>query len=515
MSKRACVAHVCLLVLFGASAARAQSVGGARLASRDCATLASATLTDTRITSATPVAANPDGSSVAHCKVLGVIGKEIRFQVLLPDDWNGRFFMEGTGGFAGSLEIGGMRYLRLGYAAASTDTGHDASPIQAGWALNNPERVINYGHAAIHRTAHTAKAVIRTYYGRDAERAYFGGCSNGGRQALMEAQRYPDDFDGIVAGAPAYNFTNIAGAFIKNTQAVFPTAGSARTPVVTADNLALVERAALNRCDAADGVRDDVIDRPTTCRFSLDAVKACPGDTAAADCLTRSQRQAIAAIYAPTKAAGKEIYPGQPLGGEHETEGWHQWITGVDEGLLGATNGQASSLQAIFGPEVFKYFVFADPAWDYTKYDLSHWAHDTAAVAPTLNADNPDLSGFKAHHGKLIIWHGWADPALNAVSTIEYYQRVRRQTPAADDFTRLFLLPGVLHCNGGPGPDRVDWITSIVDWVEHGKAPDRVVSKKNRENGQAIRSRPLCPYPQRAVYSGSGSTDDEQNFVCK
>ena len=344
----------CLLVLFAGSSARGQSAQSAQLASRDCAALASATLTDAHVTSATAVAASADGTSVAHCKALGVIGKEIRFQVLLPDNWNGRFFMEGAGGFAGTLEIGGMRYLRLGYAAASTDTGHDASPIQAGWALNNPERLANYGHVAVHRAAQTAKALISAYYSRGVERAYFNGCSNGGRQALMEAQRDPDDFDGIIAGAPAYNITNIAGAFIKNLQAVFPTPETARTPVVTSDNLALIERAALDRCDAADGVRDAVIDSPTKCRFSLDAVKACPGDTAGADCLTRAQRRAIAAIYAPTKAGGKVIYPGQPLGGEHDPEGWRQWITGVDDGLLGATNGQASSLQAAFGPEVLR-----------------------------------------------------------------------------------------------------------------------------------------------------------------
>jgi len=515
MLRTTCAGCASLIVLFAGSVASGQSAQSARLASRDCTALASATLTDAHVTSATAVAASADGTSVAHCTALGVIGKEIRFQVLLPDNWNGRFFMEGAGGFAGTLEIGGMRYLRLGYAAASTDTGHDASPIQAGWALNNPERLANYGHVAVHRAAQTAKALIRAYYSRGVEHAYFNGCSNGGRQALMEAQRYPDDFDGIIAGAPAYNITNIAGAFIKNLQAVFPTPDTARTPVVTSDNLALVERAALDRCDAADGVRDEVIDSPTKCRFSLDALKACPGDTAGADCLTRAQRRAIAAIYAPTKSGGKEIYPGQPLGGEHDPEGWHQWITGVDDGLVGATNGQASSLQAAFGPEVFKYFVFSNPTWDYTKYDLAHWAHDTAAVAPVLNADNPDLSGLNAHGAKLILWHGWADPALNAVATIDYYSRMKQRTPGANDFTRLYMMPGVLHCNGGPGPDRADWITAIVDWVEHGKAPDRVVSRKNGPDGQPIRTRPLCPYPQRAVYMGSGSTDDERSFVCK
>ena len=515
MSRRALAASAFLLPLFAVGVASAQPADSARLASRDCGALASATLPDARITSATQVAANPDGSSVDHCKALGVIGTEIRFQVLLPDSWNARFVMEGTGGFAGSLAIGGMRYLELGYAVASTDTGHEASGIEAGWALNNPERLANYGHVAVHRTAQTAKAIISAYYSRTSDYSYFNGCSNGGRQALMEAQRYPDDFDGIIAGAPAYNITNIAGAFIRNIQAVFPKPDSARTPVVTADNLALIERAALDRCDAADGVRDTVIDAPTKCRFSLNAVKACPADTAAADCLTRAQRRAIAAIYAPTKAAGKEIYPGQPLGAEHDPEGWRQWITGVDDGMLAATKGQASSLQAVFGPEVFKYFVFGDPAWDYTKYDLAHFAHDTAAAATVLNADNPDLSGLKAHRGKLILWHGWADPALNAVATIDYYRRMTQRTPAANDFTRLYLMPGVVHCNGGPGPDRADWLSAIVDWVERGKAPERVVVRKNGADDQAIRTRPLCPYPQRAVYAGSGSTDDEHSFVCK
>jgi len=472
------------------------------------------TLPDARITSAEAVAAKPDGIPVPHCKVLGVIGAEIRFQVLLPDGWNGRFLMGGNGGFAGSLDNDFSSVAR-GYAFADTDTGHQGSAIQAGWAMGHPDRLANYGHVAVHRTADTAKAIARAYYGRAAQYSYFEGCSNGGRQALMEAQRYPQDFDGLVAGAPAYDFTNIAGGFVKNIQAVFPTRDSVRTPVVTADNLALIERAALEACDAADGVRDHVIGAPDTCRFSLAAVKACPNDTAAPDCLTAAQRKAVAAIYAPATAGMQPIYPGQPVGGENDEYGWRLWITGVDQGLLAGTNGQAASLQMAFAPELFKYMVLANPNWDYTTYDLANWARDTKAVAPILNADNPDLSALKARGGKLIIWHGWADPALNAVSTINYYTRVRQRDPAASTFTRLYLLPGVGHCNGGSGPARVDWLTAITDWVEKSKAPERLVSSKMGPNGRPVRTRPICPHPQRAFYKGSGSTDDEQNFVCR
>ncbi len=332
-------------------------VANSRTALTECAALSTVSPPDVRITVATGVAASqePGGVHVAHCKVQGVIGKEIQFEVLLPDEWNGRFVMSGGGGFAGSLENAALFAVSAGYASASTDTGHQATAIQAGWALHNAERLANYGHVAVHRAAETAKAVVAAYYGRNAKYSYFFGCSNGGRQALMEAQRYPQDFDGIVAGAPAYDFTNIAGAFIKNIKAVFPTAGSAATPVVSQDNLALIDRAALEACDAGDGVRDGVIDTPTACRFSLAKVKACAGDVAAADCLTRAQRRTIEAIYAPASDKTREIYPGQPVGAESDDDGWRPWITGVDEELLKGTNGQVSSLQLAFGPEVFKY----------------------------------------------------------------------------------------------------------------------------------------------------------------
>jgi hypothetical protein len=493
----------------------AQTTAPPKNAATDCAGLLALKLPDVRIMSAEAVPGDTGSNTVPHCKVLGVVETEIRFQMLLPDAWNGRFVMGGNGGFAGSLDGDGSRYVRLGYAHAITDTGHQSSSIQGSWALHNPERIANWGHRGVHRTAETAKAIIGAYYRRQAAFSYFTGCSNGGRQALMEAQRYPQDFDGLIAGAPAYDITNIGAAFIKNIKAVFRTPHSARTPVVSRDNLALIQRTALEKCDASDGVRDGIIDVPQQCRFSLNQVKACANDAAAADCLTRTQRHAIETVYAPAVGGAKEIYPGQPVGAEGDDEGWRLWITGVDDGLLAETGGEASSLQLAFGPELFKYFMIGDPSWDYTTYNLAGWAKDSAAMAPILNADNPDLSGLKKRHGKLIVWHGWADPALNAISTIKYYQHVLKQDASASAYTRLYLLPGVVHCNGGPGPDRVDWLKPIVDWVEHDKAPQRVISTKLGPDQKPLRTRPLCPYPQHAVYKGTGSTDDEGSFVCR
>jgi pimeloyl-ACP methyl ester carboxylesterase len=501
-------------LLLAATVASAQTAPPSKVGTRDCAALTALRLAEVRLTSAAPVPADPAALPVPHCKVLGVISTEIRFQVLLPDSWNGRFLMGGNGGFAGSLDGDGVRSVSDGYAFASTDTGHEAAAIDGRWALNNPERIANWGHVGVHRTAETAKAIVRAYYGRDPARAYFMGCSNGGRQALMEAQRYPQDFDGLISGAPAYDITNIGGGFIKNIKAVFPKPDSARTPVVTRDNLALIQRASLDACDASDGVRDTVIDSPQQCKFSLSAIKSCPGDAPAPDCLTRAQRQAIQTIYSPAVSAGNEIYPGQPVGAEADENGWPLWITGVDEGVLASTNGRASSLQLAFGPELFKYFMLSDPSWDYTTYDFTTFAHDTAKLAPIVNAENPDLGALKKRGGKVIIWHGWADPALNAASTINYYRRVQQRDPHAGDYSRLYLLPGVAHCNGGPGPHRVEWLDAMVDWVEHGKAPQRLIAKKTSAD-RPQRTRPVCPYPQHAVYKGTGSTDLEENFVCR
>lgn len=487
-----------------------------RTAARECAALSAVRLPDVAIAGAVAVPATDKGRvRVAHCKVTGVIGTEIRFEVLLPDTWNGRFAMGGGGGFVGSVQNQVVDVVNKGYATAGTDTGHQALGFQAGWALDHLERQVNYGYLGVHRTADVAKAIVRTYYGNDSAYDYFLGCSNGGRQALMEAQRFPADFDGIVSGAPAYDFTRIAASFVTHAKATFPDPARLTTSTVSPADLALVAAAALDACDRHDGVKDAVIDQPASCPAPLDRVKACPNDVASADCLTSASRAALARIYAPVVGPAGEIYPGQPVGGEADPGGWQDWITGVDAPLMAASGGKAPSARFAFGTEFFKYFVHRDAAWDYRTFELATWAADTRLAATVLNADSDDLSAFKARTGKLLLWHGWADAALNAQSTINYYERLRARDQAVADYARLFLMPGVLHCAGGAGPDVVDWIEVIAAWTEKGTAPERVVASTRARDGTPVRSRPLCPHPQRAVYTGVGSVDDAASFVCK
>jgi hypothetical protein len=476
-----------------------------------CEALAALRLPDARIDAARRVEANPGAAGqvhAAHCLVIGTIGTEIGFAVWMPDAWNKRFLMTGGGGFVGSIPAPGDG-LDKGFAVTATDTGHRSDGTDARWALNNLERQINFGYLATHRTAETAKAIVREYYGAEPEHRYFNGCSTGGRQALMAAQRFPADFDGIVSGAPVYDWTHALAAAIKNVQAVFPDPARIDTALVTADNLRLIQRAALEACDAKDGVADGLIEDPRSCAFDLRSVKRC--DFAAApDCLTDAQRDAIARIESPLKDAGGVVYEGQPVGGE---AGWEPWITGVNPRML-ASSG-APNLSWAFGTQFFRNFVFDDPAWTYRGYDVAaSWQRDTRRIAPFMDADNPDLSGFRARGGKLLLWHGWADPALNPLATIRYYDRVVARDGSAKQDVRLFMLPGVLHCGGGPGPDQVDRLGAIVDWVEKGQAPLRLLASKV-SGATVTRTRPLCAYPSRAVYTGSGSIDDAANFVCR
>ncbi len=317
-----------------------------KVAATECAALGALRLPDVAISAAAAMAPAPDKGrvKVPHCKVTGVIGTEIRFEVLLPDTWNRRFAMGGGGGFVGSVENQVVEVVNRGYATAGTDTGHQADGLQAGWALDNPERQVNYGYLGVHRTSEVAKAIVRAYYGTDSDYDYFLGCSNGGRQALMEAQRFPADFDGIVSGAPAYDFTRIAASFVTHAKATFPDPGNLKTSTISPSDLALVAAAALDRCDVADGVRDTVIDQPVSCQFSLDRVKTCPNDVAAADCLTTTSRAALARIYAPIVGPSGVIYPGQPVGGEADRGGWQVWITGRGPSNAGGQWRQGAEL---------------------------------------------------------------------------------------------------------------------------------------------------------------------------
>lgn len=488
----------------------------AAAAPRQCGEMLQLQLPEVRITSAVALADSALAGGpvkVPHCKVAGVIGEEIRFELLLPQEWNHRFFMGGGGGYVGQVVNAAIGTVNQGYASVGTDTGHEGNGIQAGWALDHLERQLNFGYLAIHRTAEVAKALIRAYYGAGPEYSYFTGCSRGGGQALMEAQRFPGDFDGIVSGAPAFDWTGFMAEMVQNVQQAFPDPGHLNPPLVTQDNLKLLEARVLAACDTLDGVADGVMEDPRDCGFDLASIPACKDDQAGPDCFTAAQRRAIAGVYAPAANQDGVIYPGQPFGGENDPLGWFPWITGLAPGLFEPLG--IPSLQWGFGTEFCKYFVFADSTWDYTRYDFSTWKQDSRLASTFLDADDPDLSPFKKRQGKLILWHGWSDPALSALGSIAYYERVAAGDPGVRDYFRMFLLPGVLHCGGGPGPDQVDWHALLVDWVEKGITPERVVAARHGGEGQLLRTRPLCPYPQRAVYTGQGSTDVAENFDCR
>jgi pimeloyl-ACP methyl ester carboxylesterase len=465
----------------------------------ECSHLTMLKFPDVKVTDATSVAAATSGPvRVAHCRVNGVIGTEIKFQLLLPDEWNHKFIMGGGGGFVGTVDNQARPSVNSGYATVGTDTGHQGGATDATWALDNLERQLNFGYLGVHRTAEVTKAILRSYYGSNETRAYFAGCSNGGREAMMEAQRYPDDFEGIVAGAPAMDFVGIAAQFIKDIQAAFPDSKSL-APVFAPAVLKSVETQILDKCDALDGVKDGVMEDPRRCTIDVSTLSG----------LTDVQRTALKKIYAETASKGTTIYASQPLGGEGEAGGWPSWITGG-----GLAMPQGPSLRFAFGTQFFKYFVFGDANWEYIHYDIGNTRRDARLVGKFLNATDPNLDAFKSKGHKLILWHGWSDPALTAMASVNYYEQVKARDAAAGDYFRMFMLPGVLHCAGGPGPDTVDWTAAIDSWVDGHHAPERLVARKV-SNGETTRSRPLCPYPQHAVYSGTGSTDDEKSFECK
>jgi feruloyl esterase len=489
----------------------AQTPRAAGAAHIDSAAVAALRLPDVRITEA--VAAVPAGAiTVPHCRVSGTIGREIHFRLLLPDAWNSRFMMGGGGGFVGQIDNQAQASVNSGFATVGTDTGHQGVVFQAAWALDDLDRQVNFGHVAVHRTSEVAKAIVRAYYNADPAHSYFSGCSNGGRQAMMEAQRYPDDFDGVVAGAPALDFVGIGAQFVRDAKINYPDPKNLSTPLLTADNLKFLESKILASCDAADGVKDGLMEDPRSCAFDTATLPVCAGDRAGEGCFTKAQHAALKQLYAPTANRDGVIYPAQPFGGEGDAAGWPAWITGVNPQVFGVS--KEPSLRFAFGTELFKYFVFSDPAWDYSTYDLSTWKKDTRLTASILNATDPNLDAFKAKGRKAIIAHGWSDPALTPLGSVRYYQQVEARDPALRDYLRMFMEPGVLHCGGGPGPDVIDWTTAIVDWVERGKAPDAVVASKI-VGGKTTRTRPLCPFPQRAVYGGSGSIDDAASFACR
>ena len=470
---------------------------------QDCAALTQFAMPDVTITAAVAMpAGSPGAVRVAHCKVDGTIGAEIHFTLILPDTWNHKFMMGGGGGFVAGIDNQAIASANDGYATVGTDTGHKGGVSLAGWALDNKERQVNFGYLAVHRVTEVSKAILRKHYGSQETKAYFAGCSNGGRQGLIEAQRYPGDYDGIISGAPAYDFTGIGAQFIKDQQAVFPDPANLKESVLSMDVLKSVEAQIVDKCDTLDGVKDGVMEDPRACKVDINTLAG----------VTDAQKTALKKVYGEVRDNNGLVYYGQPFGGESDPQGWPLWVVGSNSLLLLSQN--TPNLRFAFGTELFKNFVFGIPAWNYINYDFRNFRKNTAKTAEILNATDPNLDKFKGRGGKLVLYHGWSDPALTPLGTIEYYKQVEARDKKARDFARLFLMPGMLHCAGGPGPSSADWNKVLENWVEKGQAPDRVIATKFT-GGKPVRTRPLCVYPQKAVYNGTGSIDEEQSFVCR
>jgi hypothetical protein len=496
----------------------------------DCATLSSAKLPDTTIKIAQSTSGGkfnpPHGSPVekvpAFCRVAGVIRpakhSEIRFEVWLPaSGWNGKLLSTGNGGFAGSIEYAAMaQNLRRGYATAGTDTGHEADWSDGSWALHHPEKVADFGYRALHATTQNAKSLIQAFYTRLPEHSYFDSCSNGGREALMEAQRFPEDFDGILAGAPANAWTHLMTNGIDVTQMLY---GQKPTGYIPSTKLPALQAAALAACDGPDGVKDGVINDPLHCHFDP-SVLLCKGNESPS-CLTAPQVASAKRIYeGRVDAEGKQIYPGLMPGAEDGPNSWAAWITG---------GGGAQGSGAIIVESFFRDMVYEDAKWNplTAKVELIQKAADEK-TARTLNATDPDLRPFQARGGKLILYHGWNDSAISPLYTVNYYESVvaTMGAQAAESFLRLYMVPGMLHCSGGPGANSFGQtgnttakgpeygvFDALEQWVEKDTAPGDIIATKYNGNGVQM-TRPLCPFPQIAKYKGAGDSNDSANFMC-
>jgi len=436
----------------------------------------------------------------AFCRVAGTIrptaDSDIRFEVWMPlAGWNGKFVGGGNGVWAGSIAYGDMvTPLSRGYATAASDVGHQGSPLDGSFLTGHPEKLTDFGHRAVHETAVAAKATINAFYGSSPKRSLYASCSTGGRIGLMEAYRYPDDYDGISAMAPANQMVPLMVMSLWTGAATMKDPASSIPP----PKFALVQKAALEACDANDAVKDGIITNPPACRFDPAVLQCKAGD--APDCLTAPQVAAFRAIYAGPKNArtGRQIYPGLSVGSEAQMPA----LTMGKEPFPVATT-------------FFRGPVFNDAAWDFRSFDYDHDVDRAMAYgSEALDVPPAGLQRFFAGNRKLLLSHGWADGLIPAQSTVNFYQALLKDagTRRAREDARLFLLPGMGHCGGGSGPSAVDMLGAIDQWVETGKAPERLVA--SNPPGQPARTRPLCAYPKVAKYTGKGSTDEEASFRC-
>jgi feruloyl esterase len=468
----------------------------------------------TTITAASVVA--PEGNVPQHCRVDGhvaVPGNEVRFRLGLPNGWNGKYYFVGVGGLGGT--IGNLNAgLTRGYASASTDTGHDAK--DPNWGANRAKE-IDYGHRGTHVTAVAGKQLTTAFFGKPPAHAYFNGCSNGGRQAMMEVQRYPTDFDGIIAGDPATGTPMQVGrALVFQHMLLHP------ENYLPIDKVELLSKATLAECDARDGLTDGLITDPRQCTFKPDALK-CPGADSPT-CLTAGQISTINKIYSPLKTPdGKTYTAGFPIGHEGGASGWQAWMIGrtpptpKTDGTLAFDPPGPSGFN--FAEQNMRFLALEndDPSFSWKTIRFPQDLPRLASMTEILSPWDPNLEPYRNRGGKILIYHGWADPAISAYGTLHYYDEMVKQVGGqkeADSFSRLYLVPGMHHCSGGPGPNSFDMLTVLENWVEKGVAPGAVVAS-HAIDGKIGRTRPLCPHPQVARYTGSGNIDDAANFRCE
>ncbi|HUC77595.1 MAG TPA: tannase/feruloyl esterase family alpha/beta hydrolase [Vicinamibacterales bacterium] len=429
---------------------------------------------------------NPFTDLPAFCRVAATLtptsDSDIKIEVWLPTSaWNGNLQAVGNGGWAGTISYPAMAdALKHGYATTSTDTGHVGAT--GSFALGHPEKFVDFAHRSEHEMTVKAKAIIVAFYGRGPKLSYWNGCSTGGRQGLAEVQRYPDDFDGVVAGAQANPRTHLNAWQLTIGKAML----SDPAAFIPPDKYPLIHKAVLDQCDALDGLKDGLISDPTRCHF----------DPSHLDFLTPRQIQTLRTVMSPVKTKdGKEVFPGYAPGAEL---GW--------AGLVGGPEPTATAI------DQYKYIVFKDPNWDWRTFDLDR----DVAIADqvdggTINAVNPHIEPFTSHGGKLLMYHGWADPLVGPGTSITYFNSLSKDVRNA---VRLFMVPGMGHCGGGEGPNTFDMMAAMERWIEQGEPPERIVAS-HATSGVVDRTRPLCPYPQVATYRGSGSIDEAANFSCR
>ena len=447
----------------------------------------------------------------AHCRVRGVINRAIRFEVTLPEEWNGRLMFEAVGGLAGVIGDT-TSLLARGFAQASTDTGHELAEGNA--FMQQPEALIDYAYRGVHLATLASKRVIAEYYGRDVEHSYLKGCSNGGRAAMLEAARFPADYDGIIAGAPAFWFQEFIAWMVAvgRKQAANPLDRAA---------LQVLDDASRNACDAMDGVRDGVINDPRLCAVDVDALVCAAGESEG--CLSAGQAETARFIYGDMHdAEGNLLSPGVPPGAEAAGD-WGGWI------LPNETLAGGGTIVGDLIPEMLTFLMRHDPTFELAAFDpVADHDRLTDPLTP-LDLRTADLSEFRDRGGKLLIYQGWNDFPLRPQRAIAYLEEVEEAMdgPAATaDFFRMFMVPGMVHCAGGPGAWQTDYTDPIVKWREDGEAPERIVATHPGPMGldhldaEAVTgqtrsfTRPLCAYPELAQYDGEGDPDDEASFTC-